>query len=63
MASLFVKNLEKFELQRDSSQRDLKIRSNYRNFRITEIGADSNQMQPTVLSFIFQVRYILNLNY
>ena len=63
MASLFVKNLEKFELQRDSSQRDLKVRSNYRNFRITEIGADSNQMQPTVLSFIFQMLYILNLNY
>ena len=36
VASLLVRNVEKFESQRESSQRDLKIRSNYRNFRITE---------------------------
>ena len=34
MASLLVRNAKKFELQRDSSQRDLKIRSNYRSFRV-----------------------------
>ena len=37
MASLLVKNVEKFELKRESSQRDLKIRSNYGSFRIAEI--------------------------
>ena len=37
MASLLVRNVENFELQRESSQRDLKILSKYRNFRITEI--------------------------
>ena len=37
MTILLARNVEKFELQRESSQRDLKIRSNYRSFRITEI--------------------------
>ena len=37
MASLLVRNVETFELQRESYQRDLEIRSNYRNFWITEI--------------------------
>ena len=37
MASLFVRNVEKFELQRESSNKDFKIRSSYRNFQITEI--------------------------
>ena len=37
MASLLVKNVEKFEIQRESSQGYLKIRLSYRNFRITEI--------------------------
>ena len=35
MVSLLVKNAEKLELQRQSSQRDLKIHSNYKfsNYR------------------------------
>ena len=37
MTILLARNVEKFELQRESSQRDLKIRSNYRSFRITKI--------------------------
>ena len=37
MTILLARNVEKFELQRESSQRDLKIRSNYGSFRITEI--------------------------
>ena len=32
MASVLVSKVEKLELQRDPSQRDLKIHSNYRNF-------------------------------
>ena len=36
MTNLLVRTLEKYKLQRESSQRDLKICSNYRNFRITE---------------------------
>ena len=32
MVSLLVRNEEKFELQRQSSQKGLKIRSNYRSF-------------------------------
>ena len=35
MASFLIKNVGKFELERESSQRDLKILSNYGNFRIT----------------------------
>ena len=36
MANLLVRDAEKFKLQRGFSQKGLKIRSNYRNFRITE---------------------------
>ena len=37
MASLLVKNVEKFELQRESYKKELKIHSNYRSIQITEI--------------------------
>ena len=37
MASLLVKNVEKFELQRESYEKELKIHSNYRSIQITEI--------------------------
>ena len=37
MTSLLVRNVEKFKLQREFSQRGLKIWSNYTNFQITEI--------------------------
>ena len=36
MANLLVRDVEKFKLQIGFSQKGLKIRSNYRNFRITE---------------------------
>ena len=37
MASLLVKNVENFELQRESYEKELKIHSNYRSIQITEI--------------------------
>ena len=40
MASL----LQQFELQRESCRRDLKIRSNYRGFRITEIRITESKL-------------------
>lgn len=45
MASLLVRNVEKFELQRESSWRYLKIRSNYINSRITGIRITGRKLQ------------------
>ena len=39
-----VSDVEKFELQREFSQRELKIRSNYRHFRITEIRITESKL-------------------
>ena len=51
MVSLLVRNVEKFELQRKSSQRNLKIRSNYRNSRITEIRS----VERKLLEFLKEI--------
>ena len=37
MASLFVRNVDKFELQRESPQKDLKIHLNYGHFQIADL--------------------------
>ena len=44
IASLLVRYVEKFESHWESFQKDLEIRSNYRNFRITEIRIRESQL-------------------
>ena len=44
MDSLLIRNVEKFELQRKSCQGNLKVHSNYRSFRITEIWVTERKL-------------------
>ena len=51
MATLFVRDVEKFELQSGSSQRDLKICPSYRNFPITEIRITEGNYKSFLRNF------------
>ena len=58
MASLLVSNAEKFELEKDSSQRDYKIHSNYKNFRITEIRITERKLKSFLRRFHGDFKFV-----